>query len=176
MADDQHVVLSVPLSGTWIDIRFTLTEAIRSGGAPVVEVSDAATAMRSVLAIAAGVDGSRRVAACGGWDRQGHRHLEPRAGRRSHRRHRHLRRTAGADAHRRAGCPGRPLLARGVRRDRQSAVTDSGFPVVEGLLSLVHLDHAAHLLAALPTEPAELTVTATASAAHDTEVGRVVPV
>nr|MDT0525227.1 hypothetical protein [Streptomyces sp. DSM 41633] len=50
-------VLSVPLSGTWIDIRFTLTEAIRSGGAPVVEVSDAATAMRSVLAIAAGVDG-----------------------------------------------------------------------------------------------------------------------
>ena len=27
-----------------------------------------------------------------------------------------------------------------------SAVTDDGFPVVEGLLSLVHLDHAAHLL------------------------------
>ena len=57
-----------------------------------------------------------------------------------------------------------------------SAVTDDGFPVVEGLLSLVHLDHAAHLLAALPKTPAELTVTATASAATDTEVGRVVPV
>ena len=28
-----------------------------------------------------------------------------------------------------------------------SAVTEAGFPVVEGLLSLVHLDHAAHLLA-----------------------------
>ena len=57
-----------------------------------------------------------------------------------------------------------------------SAVTDDGFPVVEGLLSLVHLDHAAHLLAPLPKAQAELTVTATASAAIDTEVGRVVPV
>ena len=33
-----------------------------------------------------------------------------------------------------------------------SAVTDDGFPVVEGLLSLVHLDHAAHLLTAMPTD------------------------
>ena len=57
-----------------------------------------------------------------------------------------------------------------------SAVTDDGFPVVEGLLSLVHLDHAAHLLAPMPKTPAELTVTATASAATDTEYGRVVPV
>ena len=31
-----------------------------------------------------------------------------------------------------------------------SAVTDAGFPVVEGLLSLVHLDHAAHLVGKLP--------------------------
>ena len=52
----------------------------------------------------------------------------------------------------------------------------AGAPVVEGLLSLVHLDHAAHLLAPMPAERAELTVTATASAAYDTEVGRVVPV
>ena len=57
-----------------------------------------------------------------------------------------------------------------------SAVTGAGVPVVEGLLSLVHLDHAAHLVAALPKVPAELTVTATASVATDTEVGRVVPI
>ncbi|MDT5328563.1 MAG: fatty acid synthase, bacteria type, partial [Mycobacterium sp.] len=57
-----------------------------------------------------------------------------------------------------------------------SAVTDAGFPVVEGLLSLVHLDHAAHLLAPMPKTAAELSVTATASPAVDTEVGRVVPV
>ncbi len=37
---------------------------------------------------------------------------------------------------------------------------------MEGLLSLVHLDHAAHLLAPLPTVPAELAVTATASRGH----------
>ncbi len=55
-------------------------------------------------------------------------------------------------------------------------MTADGIPVVEGLLSLVHLDHAAHLIAPLPTETAELTVTATASDATDTEVGRVVPV
>ncbi|HEX2286110.1 MAG TPA: acyltransferase domain-containing protein, partial [Mycobacterium sp.] len=57
-----------------------------------------------------------------------------------------------------------------------SAVTEDGFPVVEGLLSLVHLDHAAHLLAPMPKTTAELTVTATASAATDTEYGRVIPV
>ena len=34
-----------------------------------------------------------------------------------------------------------------------SAVTDEGFPVVEGLLSLVHLDHAAHLLTTLGYRP-----------------------
>ena len=42
----------------------------------------------------------------------------------------------------------------------------TGFPVVEGLLSLVHLDHAAHLLSAMPSAKTELTVTATASAAY----------
>ncbi|MCH9733317.1 MAG: acyltransferase domain-containing protein, partial [Actinomycetia bacterium] len=57
-----------------------------------------------------------------------------------------------------------------------SALTGDGFPVVEGLLSLVHLDHAAHLLQAMPTTKSTLTVTATASVATDTDVGRVVPV
>ena len=57
-----------------------------------------------------------------------------------------------------------------------AAVTEAGVPVVEGLLSLVHLDHAAHVLGKLPADPAELTVTATASAAIDTDMGRVVPV
>ena len=56
------------------------------------------------------------------------------------------------------------------------AVTAGGFPVIEGLLSLVHLDHAARLLKPLPTHPAQLVVTATSSHAYDTEVGRVVPV
>src|SRR4029453_14693808 len=57
-----------------------------------------------------------------------------------------------------------------------SAVTDDGFPAVEGLLGVVHLDHAAHLVTAMPKSQAELTVTATVLAATDTGYGRVIPV
>src|SRR5262249_23858942 len=57
-----------------------------------------------------------------------------------------------------------------------AAVTDAGVPVVEGLLSLVHLDHAAHVLGHLPGQPAQLTVTATAPGATDTDMGGVVRV
>ncbi|MFY9492766.1 MAG: acyltransferase domain-containing protein, partial [Mycobacterium sp.] len=57
-----------------------------------------------------------------------------------------------------------------------AAVTDTGFPVIEGLLSLVHLDHAARLLKPLPRQATQLVITATSSVAIDTEVGRVVPV
>ena len=37
-----------------------------------------------------------------------------------------------------------------------AALTDDGFPVVEGLLSLVHLDHAAHLLTSMPAAPSRI--------------------
>ena len=50
--------------------------------------------------------------------RQGHRRLGSRAGRRPHRCHRHVRRSAGTRPHPGARRAGRPLLARGVRRDR----------------------------------------------------------
>ena len=53
----RHVTLSVPLSGIWIKIRFTLPSCTVDGGMPVVTVEDASNAMRSVLAIAAGADG-----------------------------------------------------------------------------------------------------------------------
>ena len=56
-AGGDAVTLSVPLSDIWIDIRFTLPSCTVDGGMPVVTVEDASTAMRSVLAIAAGVDG-----------------------------------------------------------------------------------------------------------------------
>ncbi|MBU3750057.1 MAG: DUF1729 domain-containing protein, partial [Mycobacterium sp.] len=52
-----RVILSVPLSGTWIDIAFTLPATVADGGAPLIITPDAAAAMRGVLAIAAGVDG-----------------------------------------------------------------------------------------------------------------------
>ena len=174
-----RVVLSVPLSDIWIEIRFTLPEATVDGGAPMVSTEDAAAAMRSVLAIAAGtdvpealptvldVDGDKTATVTVEWDPE--RVAD----------HTGVTATFGDTLW--------PTLTvipdavvglcwPAVFATIGSAVTETGFPVVEGLLSLVHLDHAAHLLSQLPKEAVELTVTATASAAYDTEVGRVVPV
>jgi fatty acid synthase len=175
VSDDQHVVLSVPLSGTWIDIRFTLTDVVRSGGAPVVSTEDAATAMRAVLAIAAGVDGPDALpqvhdgaaSVTAPWDPE---QVADHTG---------VTATFGAPLAPTLTVVPDALVGRcwpAVFAAVGAAVTDDGFPVVEGLLSLVHLDHAAQLLAPLPTEVTELTVTATASVATDTEVGRLVPI
>src|SRR5271165_1045017 len=170
-----QVVLSVPIAGTWIDIRFSLSASTIDGGIPVVRTKDAIEAMRSVLAIAAGADGPESLPRVHNgtatvtvpWDPElvaDHTGVtaifgEPLA----------PTLTTVPDA-----LVGRCWPA--VFAAISSAVTAAGVPVVEGLLSLVHLDHAAHLLGALPKVPAELTVTATASVATDTEVGRVVPI
>ncbi|OBF31303.1 3-oxoacyl-ACP synthase [Mycobacterium sp. ACS1612] len=169
------VTLSVPLSDIWIDIRFTLPTCTVDGGMPVVTVEDASTAMRSVLAIAAGVDGPDALppvqdgtaTVTVDWDPEAVAD------------HTGVTATFGAPL-----APGLTLVPDAlvghcwpaVFAAIGSAVTDDGFPVVEGLLSLVHLDHAAHLLTAMPKTRAELTVTATVSAATDTEYGRVIPV
>ncbi|BBX15693.1 3-oxoacyl-ACP synthase [Mycolicibacterium duvalii] len=169
------VTLRVPLSDIWIDIRFTLPACTVDGGMPIVTVEDASRAMRAVLAIAAGVDGPDALPAVADntatvtvrWDPE--RVAD----------HTGVTATFGAPL-----APGLTLVPDAlvglcwpaVFAAIGSAATDDGFPVVEGLLSLVHLDHAAHLLHAMPTGEAELTVTATALAATDTEVGRVVPV
>ena len=170
-----RVVLSVPLSGTWIDITFTLPATVIDGGMPVVRVEDAATAMRAVLAIAAGVDGPDALPPVTGgsttvsvaWDPE--RVAD----------HTGVTATFGSPLAPTLTIVPDALVGRcwpAVFAAIGGAVTDSGFPVVEGLLSLVHLDHAAQLLKPLPKEPTQLTVTATASVATDTEVGRVVPV
>ncbi len=170
-----RVTLSVPLSDIWIDIRFTLPSCTVDGGMPIVTVEDAAKAMRAVLAIAAGVEGpdslppveNNTATVTVEWDPE---KVADHTG---------VTATFGAPL-----APGLTLVPDAlvglcwpaVFSAIGSALTDDGFPVVEGLLSLVHLDHAAHLLQAMPTVKSELTVTATASAATDTEVGRVVPV
>ncbi|ANI41027.1 type I polyketide synthase [Mycolicibacterium vaccae] len=175
LAGDGSVTLSVPLSDIWIDIRFTLPATTVDGGAPIVTVEDASTAMRAVLAIAAGVDGPDALPAVENstatvsveWDPE---KVADHTG---------VTATFGAPL-----APGLTLVPDAlvglcwpaVFAAVGSALTDDGFPVVEGLLSLVHLDHAAHLLATMPATKSELTVSATASAAVDTEVGRVVPV
>ena len=170
-----RVVLSVPLSGTWIDIAFTLPATVVDGGAPVVHTEDAAAAMRAVLAIAAGVDGPAALPPVTGgsttvtveWDPE--RVAD----------HTGVTATFGSPLAPTLSVVPDALVGRcwpAVFAAIGGAVTDTGFPVVEGLLSLVHLDHAAQLLKPLPKDRTQLRVTATASVATDTEVGRVVPV
>ncbi|CPZ47975.1 Probable fatty acid synthase Fas [Mycobacteroides abscessus] len=172
---DGIVRLSVPLSGTWVDIDLTLPATTRDGGTPVVTTEAASAAMRTVLAVAGGADtpeglppvenGIARVVA----------HWDP------ERVADHTGVTAVLPAPLAPGSSVVPdalvgLCWPAVFAAIGDAKTTDGTGVIEGLLSLVHLDHAAHLMADLPAESAELTVTATASAAIDTEVGRVVPV
>ena len=173
--DSDDVVLSVPVSGTWVDIPFTLPANTVDGGTPVVSTEDATTAMRAVLAIAAGVDGPEflppvtdgtatvtvdwdpeRVADHTGVTATFSEPLAPSL-------------TTVPDA---LVGPCWPAVFAAIG----SAVTDAGVPVVEGLLSLVHLDHAARVVGKLPGVPAQLTITATASLATDTDMGRVVRV
>ncbi len=173
--DGDRVVLSVPVSSTWIDIPFTLPPNTFDGGAPVVSTEDAIAAMRAVLAIAAGVDGPEFMPAVTDgtatvtvdWDPE------------------RVADHTGVTAT--FGEPLAPSLATvpdalvgscwpAIFAAIGSAVTDAGVPVVEGLLSLVHLDHAAHVVGNLPKVPGQLTITATASPATDTDMGRVVPV
>ena len=165
----------MPIAGVWIDIRFSLPASTIDGAIPVIRTKDAIEAMRSVLAIAAGADGPDTLPRVHNgtatvtvqWDPE------------------RVADHTGVTAI--FGEPLAPTLTTvpdalvgrcwpAVFAAIGSAVTGAGVPVVEGLLSLVHLDHAAHLVAALPKVPAELTVTATASVATDTEVGRVVPI
>ncbi|MEE6137884.1 fatty acid synthase subunit beta domain-containing protein [Mycobacterium sp. 050128] len=175
---EERVVLSVPVSGVWIDIPFTLHANTIDGGAPMVSTDDAIAAMRAVLAIAAGVgdgqgpeslptvtDGTATVTV--DWDPErvaDHTGVTATFGER-------LAPSLTTVPDALVG-----LCWPAVFSTIGSAVTEAGVPVIEGLLSLVHLDHAAHVVGKLPAQPAQLTVTATASAAVDTDMGRVVPV
>ncbi len=150
--DGEHVVLSVPVSGTWIDIPFTLPANTVDGGTPVVSTDDAATAMRSVLAIAAGVGGPEFLPAVTDgtatttvdWDPE--RVAD------------HTGVTAIFSESLAPSLTTVPdalvgLCWPAVFAAIGSAVTDAGVPVVEGLLSLVHLDHAARVVGKLPAGP-----------------------
>jgi len=170
-----RVVLTVPLSGTWIEIVFTLPGTVVDGGAPVVTTADAAAAMRAVLAIAAGVDGPAALPELVGGSASATVEWDPERVAD----HTGVTATFGSQLAPTLSTVPDALVGRcwpAVFAAVGGAVTDTGFPVVEGLLSLVHLDHAAQLLKPLPRHNTQLVVTATSSVAFDTEVGRVVPV
>ena len=172
---EDRVVLRVPLSGKLIEIAFTVTDAVRDGGLPLVSADDGTAAMRTVLAIAAGVDGPDSLPPVDAgtatvtvqWDPE---EVADHTG---------VTATFGAPL-----APTRTVLPDAlvgkcwpaVFATLGSAATDTGIPVVEGLLSLVHLDHAARLLGPLPKIATSLLITATGGSAADTDIGRVVPV
>jgi fatty acid synthase len=173
--EKDDVVLRVPVSGTWVDIRFTLPANTVDGGTPVISAENATTAMRAVLAIAAGADGPESLpevidgtaTVTVDWDPE--RVAD------------HTGVTATFGEPLAPGLTTVPdalvgLCWPAVFAAIGSAATEAGVPVLEGLLSLVHLDHAAHVVGSLPAVPAQLTVVATASKAVDTDMGRVVPV
>ena len=173
--DGAQVVLSVPISGTWIDIRFSLPASTMDGGIPVIRPKDATEAMRAVLAIAAGADSPETLPRVHNGTATVTVHWDPERVAD----HTGVTATFGEPLAPTLSIVPDALVGRcwpAVFAAIGSAVTGAGVPVIEGLLSLVHLDHAVHLVASLPKVPAELTVTATASVATDTEVGRVVPI
>ncbi|MGB6243933.1 fatty acid synthase subunit beta domain-containing protein, partial [Gordonia sp. (in: high G+C Gram-positive bacteria)] len=178
-ADDEiRLDLVVPVSGSILRIPFTGDLRAIDGGSPRITTAGAADAMRELLTVAAGgeliesVDGV--VTSTVGW--QAHSVADH----------------SGATA---SGLPGAltpttPASPNGfavpdtlvvacwpsVFSVIGAARTADGLPVVEGLLDLVHLDHAVELTGEIPAVDTELTVAARLIGITDSDVGRVVEV
>ena len=156
-----HVPLSRPLS-----LRIDLGDGVIAGAAPVVSTEIAAEAMGTIVAGAAGgavpkvVGGHATVTV--DWDPD---LIADHAG------------VTGADT---LVHPVPDVLV-GLAWPSVFAVlgdvrTADGIPVIEGMLDLVHLDHAIALDASLPTAPAKLSIGAVVESVDDTDYGRVVTV
>ncbi|MFD4368075.1 fatty acid synthase subunit beta domain-containing protein [Rhodococcus sp. NPDC058521] len=170
--EDSRVRLTVPLvADRSVTITMAVPESVVTGGAPVVTAEEAEASMRALLAVAAGQelpkakDGVARINLA--WVPE-----------------------LVADH---AGVTGA-----GVSPDL--AVSDKAVPdvivgacwpavfaalgdarteevsVIEGMLDLVHLDHAVELVGELPTETSILVVKAAVASVLDTDLGRVVEV
>ncbi|WP_132993765.1 type I polyketide synthase [Gordonia zhaorongruii] len=175
--------LAVPVSGTILRVPFTVDLAVVDGASPRVTTPDAAKSMRELLTVAAG--GSLRDVTDGtttgtvAW------------------------RADSVADHSGATAAGLPfgLLPTTPASPNGFAVPDAlvvacwptvfsvlgtiesadpktgrAHPVVEGLLDLVHLDHAITVASELPSTDTELTVQARCTSITDTEVGRVVEI
>ncbi|MCB1296098.1 MAG: DUF1729 domain-containing protein, partial [Gordonia sp.] len=170
--------LVVPVSGTTIRIPLHATEAITDGGNPLIGADDASSAMTAILTVAAG--GSLADVEAGvstttfAWNPDSVADHAAVTGY-----------TLPANL-----TPTTPIQPFGfavpdtlvgacwpsVFSVIGAARTDAGEPVVEGLLDLVHLDHAIELTGQIPTTAADLVVTAALGGVYDAEVGRVIEV
>jgi len=171
--DAEHAELTVPLlADRAVRIRITVPASTRDGGAPVVTAADAEAAMSALLGVAAGQDlpavknGAARVNLAWVPDR-----VADHAGVTG----------AGLPESLAIGTSAVPDVVVGacwpaVFAVLGAATTAEGAHVIEGMLDLVHLDHAVDLVGAIPTETSVLTVKAESVAVVDTDMGRVVEV
>ncbi|WP_226436877.1 type I polyketide synthase [Rhodococcus yananensis] len=171
--DDEHVGLRVPLGqDRAVEIRITVPASVSTGGAPVVTEADADAAMSALLGVAAGQDlpvvkrGAARVTV--GWLPE---KVADHAGVTG----------SGLPESLTPGGGGVPDVLVGacwpaVFAALGAARTDTNLSVIEGMLDLVHLDHAIDVKNGLPTEPSVLVVRAEVESVADTDLGRVVEV
>ena len=166
--EGRTAVLTVPLRRSLM-VTIDIGEAVATGAAPIVTTDAAEDAMTLLLSSAAGselpavVDGIATITAP--W----HPDLVA-----DH---------AGVTADGAADKPQHPvpdvlvgLVWPAVFSTLGAAHADDGTPVIEGMLDLVHLDHAIRLENALPLDEAELAISARVADVAETSVGRVVTV
>ncbi|NLE82289.1 MAG: DUF1729 domain-containing protein [Rhodococcus sp.] len=170
--DDEHVQLTVPLvAGRSVQIRIGMPASVVSGGAPVVSVADAEVSMKALLAVAAGQDlptvknGVARINLA--WMPE---MVADHAG------------VTGAGLPATLGVSGKavPDVVVGACWPAVFAALGDArtedISVIEGMLDLVHLDHAVELVGELPTDASILVVKAQVDSVRDTDLGRVVEV
>ncbi|MGN0122749.1 MAG: fatty acid synthase subunit beta domain-containing protein, partial [Rhodococcus sp. (in: high G+C Gram-positive bacteria)] len=171
--DDEHVGLRVPLvRDKAVEIRLTVPASVVSGGAPVVTEADADASMSALLGVAAGQElpevkkGAARITL--GWLPE---KIADHAGVTG----------SGLPANLTPSGNGVPDVLVGacwpaVFAALGAARTETDLSVIEGMLDLVHLDHAIDVKNGLPTDPAFLGVKAEVTGVSDTDLGRVVEV
>lgn len=171
--DDEHVGLRVPLTGDRaVEIRITVPASVSTGGAPVITEADADAAMSALLGVAAGQDlptvkkGAARITL--GWLPE---KIADHAGITG----------AGLPENLSPSTNGVPDVLVGacwpaVFAALGAARTDENLSVIEGMLDLVHLDHAIDVKNGLPTDPSILGVKAEIETVADADLGRVVEV
>ncbi|MFC4603300.1 fatty acid synthase subunit beta domain-containing protein [Rhodococcus kronopolitis] len=171
--DAETVEFTVPLvADRAVTIAMTVPASTRDGGAPVVTEANAEAAMSALLGVAAGQDlpevkdDTARLNVAWIPDL-----VADHAGVTA----------AGLPATLSTGASAVPDVIVGacwpaVFAVLGAATTTDGIHAIEGMLDLVHLDHAVNLVDAIPAEAAVLTVKAVGGAVVDTDMGRVVEV
>ena len=181
--DGRTVDLTIPVGAAEMTIEITVDASVATGAAPVVTDAAAESAMRTLLATAAGVGrggaGGREIVELPevtGGTATARFSYEPTLA------SDHTGVTAGSlpttlvpsagvpDALVGAAWPAVFAVLGEARRPRGEGT------VVEGLLDLVHLDHGVRMHASLPKSETELVVVARSGGVRDTDLGRVVEV